>query len=223
MDQFALDTALWGQFSTAAISDALDMLGINGGCHGLIPVVPGPMTVGPAYTVQFEPVEAGERAPAAEFVDDVPAGSVVAISNHGRTDCTVWGDLLALTAQQRGIVGTVIDGVCRDVAAISALGYPLWALRGYMKSGKNRVKMSARQVPVTLGGTRVEPGDVVCADASGVLVVPAARAAEVQDLIVRIGEIEHRIADEVRAGVPLREARARHKYNELALALARGT
>jgi 4-hydroxy-4-methyl-2-oxoglutarate aldolase len=221
MNQLALDTALWRRFSTAAISDALDMLGINGGCHGLSALVSGTMTVGPAYTVQFDPAPAGERAPAAEFIDDVPAGSVVAIANHGRTDCTVWGDLLALTAQQRGVVGTVIDGAARDIAAITELGYPLWAVRGYMKSGKNRVMMSARQVPVTLGGTLVEPGDIVCADPSGVLVVPAARAPEVQALIVRIEEIENRIAAEVRAGVPLRDARTRHKYNDLALATAR--
>ncbi len=222
MSDFALDTALWTRLSTATISDALDMLGVNGGCQGLSQLVTGAMVVGPAYTVQFEPAAPGEPAPAAEFVDDVPAGSVVAISNGGRTDCTVWGDLLALTAQRRGVAGTVIDGAARDVAAIRALDYPLWACRGFMKSGKNRVKMSARQVPVMLGGTRVEPGDIVCADPSGVLVVPAARAAEVQALIARIEEIEERIAADVRSGVPLRDARAAHKYNDLALSTARG-
>src|SRR6185369_9773290 len=99
--------------STPCVSDALDKLGINGGCEGLRPVAPGLRCVGPAYTLKFEPVAEGQTAPAADYIDDVPPGSVIAIDNGGRTHCTVWGDILTLCALQKELAGTVIHGCCR--------------------------------------------------------------------------------------------------------------
>lgn len=203
--------------STATISDALDMMGINGGCESLRPLAPGMALVGPAYTVEFEPVGEGERAPAGEFIDEVEAGSVIVIANGGRTYCTVWGDLLALTAKRRGVAGTVIDGCCRDATGIIEMRYPLFSVGAYMKSGKNRVKLVAKQAPVKIADCTVRPGDVVCADDSGVIVIPAERLAEAVGTALRIEEMERGIIEDIEAGVPLREARARRNYNDWAL------
>ena len=100
---------------TAAISDALDKLGLPGSLHGIGPLRPGQRACGPAFTVRYEPVD-DQHGTVGDFLDDVPAGGVVVIDNDGRTDCTVWGGIMTQVAALTGVAGTVINGVCRDVA-----------------------------------------------------------------------------------------------------------
>ncbi|WP_214103829.1 RraA family protein [Acrocarpospora catenulata] len=205
---------------TAPISDALDQLGVNGGLPGLARVSGRGVVSGPAFTLRFEQVEPGQPGPAADFIDDVPAGSVIVIANEGRTHCTVWGDILTGVALARGIAGTVIDGCCRDVDDTRELGYSVWSLGGYMKSGKNRVRLAEVQVPVVVGGVLIRPGDVVCGDGSGVVVVPAELAADVADRVERIAAMEALVRADLDEGVPLAEARRRRGYNAAALPTA---
>lgn len=206
-----------GLQGTALVSDALDMLGINGGLAGLTRISGSGKIHGQAFTLSFDAVTEGERAPAADFIDDVPAGSVIVIANAGRTYCTVWGDILAAVAVTKGIAGTVIDGCCRDVDEIREIGYSVWSRAGYMKSGKNRVRLAATQLPVEIGGTTVCPGDLICADGAGALAVPAARVAEVTEQAEQIAAIETLVRADLAAGVPLAQARAQRGYNNAAL------
>lgn len=207
---------------TSAVSDALDLLGEDGQVFGPGRLSGTGVVVGPAFTVRFEEVPDGESAPAADFLDDVPPGSVVVIANQGRA-CTVWGDILAEVALARGVAGTVIDGLCRDIDGIRALDYSMWANGAFMRSGKNRVRMAATQVPVELGpeARTVHPGAIVCADGSGVVVVPAQLVTRVAELVERIGAMEELVLADVRAGIPLRQARAAHGYNSVARRLER--
>jgi regulator of RNase E activity RraA len=208
--------ALLARHGTAPTSDALDLLGIDGGLLGLRPVTVARPVCGPAFTLRYTPVEPGEPAPAGEFADDVPAGSVVVIANEGRLHCTVWGGLLSGFAVRRGFAATVIDGVCRDVDVSIAADYPMWARSTYIKSGKGRVRLTAVQEPVQVCGTTVSPGDLVCADASGVVVVPASAAAEVAESVTRVAAMEEQVLAMLLDGVPMREARARAGYNRVA-------
>jgi len=202
---------------TGPVSDALDRLGRNGGLAGLVRMSGHGVVAGPAFTLRFDLVRPGEPAPAAEFVDDVPKGAVVVIATGGCTTCTVWGDILAYVACRRGIAGTVIDGYCRDIDDIRALDYPLWSLGAYMKSGKGRVRLTATGQPVTLGGTTVHPGDLVCADGAGVVVVPAGQAEEVGRWVAQIEKMEQAIRADLDTGSSLRDARRRHGYGSAAL------
>ncbi|NUT53321.1 MAG: RraA family protein [Saccharothrix sp.] len=206
-------------FGTSAVSDALDVVGVSGTVWGATRQSGAGVVVGPAFTVTFEAVAEGERAAAADYIDDVPPGAVVVLANDG-PHCTVWGDILAEVAVAKGIAGTVIDGYCRDIDGIRALGYPVWARGPFMRSGKNRVRMVATQQPVAIGadGDRitVRPGDLVTADGSGVVVVPADLVADVVDIVTRVAEMEAKVLADVRAGVPLRVARADHGYNDVA-------
>jgi regulator of RNase E activity RraA len=161
-------------------------------------------------------VAEGQSAPAADYIDDVPPGAIVAIDNGGRTHCTVWGDILTFCAQRKQVAGTVIYGCCRDTAAIIHTGYPLFSLSSYMKSGKNRVRMTARQVPIALGPTQVAPGDVLLCDDSGVLAIPSARVDEVLAVARQIDAMEARVIEEVKQGTPLKIARERNNYNSFA-------
>jgi regulator of RNase E activity RraA len=210
---------LLSDFSTPAISDALDVYGINGGLEGLHPIFPGAKIVGFAYTLLYVEVKPGELAEAGDFIDNVPAGNVIVIANQGRTFCTVWGDILTFAAKQRGIAGTIIDGCCRDIERIQALNYPIFSKSSYMKSGKNRVKLAAKQVPIKIGETIIQPGDIIFADASGALAIPKNIANKIIKTAEKIQAMESNILADLADGARLQETRKKHKYNEFALAI----
>ncbi|MBS2965144.1 hypothetical protein KGA66_18985 [Actinocrinis puniceicyclus] len=216
--------AVLAAHGTSAVSDALDLIGQAGQIWGPRRVSGSGTVVGPVFTVAFEPAPEG-RAAAADYIDEVPPGCVVLLAGNGPL-CTVWGDILSEYARAHGVAGTVIDGLCRDVDRIRELSYSVWARGEFMRSGKNRVRMSATQVPVEVGGdalpTTVRPGDVVCADGSGVTVVPAGSVDDVAEQVSRIAAMEERVLAEVRAGSGLREARGKHGYN-MAARVARST
>ncbi|MFI0815740.1 RraA family protein [Streptomyces sp. NPDC021098] len=200
--------------STASVSDALDSLGLPGSLHGIGALRQGQRTVGPVFTVTYEPVdEAGGTV--GDFLDDVPAGAVILIDNAGRTDCTVWGGIMSRTAHERGIAGTVIHGTCRDVAVATAAGYPIWSVSRFMRTGKDRVRVAAVQTGVTIDGVLIRPGDILVADDDGAVAVPAARWDEAADIARRIDRVEEAIVEAVRGGATLAEARARHGYHSL--------
>jgi len=203
------------KLDTPCISDAMDRLGLAAGCLGLSSVVPGVITVGRAYTVKYRVTGEVERGTVGDFLDDVGPGQVVVIDNAGRMDCTVWGDIMTIIADRRGIAGTVIDGVCRDVPKIRELGYPLFSRGRYMMTGKDRVEVDSINTPVSISGRQVRPGDIVLADDSGVIVIPASRAAEILQIATDIEAVEQQIMKLVEKGLSLSAARAKLRYHSL--------
>ena len=203
-----------GSLPTSNISDALDKLGINGGCLGIHAVIPGRKLAGSAYTVHYIPAGV-EGGTVGDYIDDVEPGQVVVIDNYGRTDCTVWGDLLSLTSKIRGVAGTVIDGVCRDVDSIRELDYSTYTKSKFMVTGKDRVKVDSYNLPVNIGGVEVRPGDILVGDESGVVVVPLEKAEEVLTIARQIESAEEGISKYVREGHTLREAREKYNYHNL--------
>src|SRR5688572_16877844 len=102
------------ELGTATVSDALDSLNLPGSAAGLLPLAPGQRMVGPAFTVRYVPVGC-KRGTVGDYLDDTEPGQVVVLDNGGRLDCTVWGEILTTLAHEKGIAGTAINGVCRDV------------------------------------------------------------------------------------------------------------
>jgi regulator of RNase E activity RraA len=200
--------------ATSHLSDALDKLGINGQIGGLLPLQRTSRLVGRAFTVRYVPIT-GTGGTVGDYIDDLAPGSVVVIDNAGRLDVTVWGDLLTATASQRGLAGTVIDGVCRDSDRAVELDYPIYARSRWMRTGKDRVRVESYDVPVTLGGVCVQAADYLVGDSDGVVCVPAGRVREVIDIAVGIREAEEAIRKAVEKGASLREAREAHGYHTL--------
>lgn len=200
--------------STSTVSDACDRLGFASGCLGIVPVCPGQRMTGTAYTVRYVPTGA-VTGTVGDYIDEVRPGDVVVLDNHGRTDCTVWGDILTIAAKTKGIAGTLIEGVCRDVDGIVQEGYPLFARGAFMMTGKDRVMVDATQVTVSVGTRQVKPNDIVVGDASGVVVVPHERAGEVLKAALAIEEAESAIVEAVRGGATITQARIDHGYHSL--------
>ncbi|SAK52552.1 transferase [Caballeronia glebae] len=200
---------------TPGVSDALDKLGIHGQALGIAPLADyTKVVVGPAFTVKYVPASVPPGT-VGDFIDDVAEGDVVVIDNDGRTDCTVWGDIMTQYAGLRGIAATVIDGVCRDVNKALGDGYPLFTSGRFMRTGKDRVQVESVNSTVGIGTVRVASRDVVVADANGVVIVPRARAREVAATARQIEETESRIREQLAQGKTLGEARAALGYHTL--------
>ena len=207
--------ALFEGLDTPGVSDAMDKLGIPGQCLGIAPLDNYRGTVvGPAFTVQYVPANTPPGS-VGDFIEDVLPGDVVVIANAGRTDCTVWGDIMTQYAGTRGIAATVIDGVCRDVSKALGDGYPLFTRGRYMRTGKDRVEVLSVNQPVAISESRVCARDIVVADANGVLVVPRARAAEVAQVARQIEAVESQIRAQIEAGKTLKQARESLGYHTL--------
>ena len=198
---------------TATVSDALDALGLPGSLFG-IGRTTGRAITGRAFTVRYEPVD-DNGGTVGDFLDEVAPGSIIIIDNAGRLDCTVWGGIMSRVASARGVAGTVVHGVCRDVATSEEVGYPLWSAGRFMRTGKDRVRCAAVQVPLVIDDVKVVPGDYLHADADGVVAVPAGWIDDVLELAERIENAEDRIVDLAIAGSTLTEARRQLGYHTL--------
>jgi regulator of RNase E activity RraA len=200
---------------TAAISDALDRLGIPGQALGMAPLDVRFRLAGRAFTIRYRPIGAVERGTVGDYIDDVPPGEVVVLDNAGRVDCTVWGDILTAVAHRRSLGGTVINGVCRDVSRAIDLGYPIYSRGRFMRTGKDRVEVESMGQPVSLGDVQVRPGDILVGDADGIVVIPQSRESDVLSTALSIEDAETAIEAETARGMRLDEARTKHRYHAL--------
>lgn len=202
------------KLSTPTISDALDKLGIKGGCEGILPIIQGSKIVGPAFTLKYIPVGV-KKGTVGDYIDLAHPGDVFVLDNGSRTDCTVWGGILSVTAKLKGIAGTIIDGVCRDVEEIYEQKYPIFSRGSFMVTGKDRVQLEAMNIPICIANVQVKPMDIIIADDSGVIIVPQEKAEEVLELSQNIAEKEKQIEQAVKEGLSLREARMKYGYHIL--------
>jgi 4-hydroxy-4-methyl-2-oxoglutarate aldolase len=140
----------------------------------LRPVWSGAQVVGTALPVRTAP---GDNLPLHVALEQARPGEVLVV-DAGGVPHGYWGEVLTVAAQQRGVLGLVIDGGVRDTDRLEALGFPVFsswvALQGTAKDDPGSVGE-----PLTLGRAAVARGDVVVADRDGVVVLPAARFDDV--------------------------------------------
>lgn len=200
--------ARFSALDSAAVSDALDKLGLPSGVPGLIPVTVPQRVVGFAVTAVMEPYTPGVAG--AHILTGVVATAgpedVIVIDNAGRTDVSCWGGILGVGAAQRGVRGVLVDGVCRDVDENRDLGLPVYSRGGSPLTARGRLQQRSAGEPSTIATRTVHQGDVVLHDATGLVVVPRSRVDDVLGEAEAIVAREQAIAAEVRAGRPLPEA-----------------
>ena len=195
------------KLDTCAVSDAQDKLGIAGTITGIVPLYPTERIAGRAVTVRLK-TKGDEEAKVhlgATAVVTADAGDIIVIDHNGRTDVAGWGGILSTAARTKGIAGVIIDGASRDVDEARGLGLPLYGRAATPLTARGRIIEESTNQPIEIAGVAVSPGDYVIADASGIVVVPAARAAEVVPEAERIVERESAMAADVKAGKPVTE------------------
>ncbi|WP_331234332.1 RraA family protein [Natronorarus salvus] len=168
-------------FDTSIVSDALDEHGIDGVITGIEPAHPNQRAVGRASTLRFERVdEPRETNFPFAMLHELAADRVLAIDGVG-PELSCWGGNASRLAANAGVSGVVVDGGYRDVPEVHGGEFPVFARGPTPKTGQRRVTVEGIGEPIAIDGVTVAPGDVIVADATGVVVVPADEAAVVAE------------------------------------------
>ena len=156
---------------TATVHEAIGRVGYVG--PHLKPIQLDTKIAGSAVTVLSHP---GDNIMIHAAVEMCQPGDVLVVANTAPSTHGMFGDLLATSLMARGVRGLITDAGVRDTADLRSMGFPVWAqhvsCQGTVKNSPGSVN-----VPVILGGVTVQPGDVVCADDDGVVIVERADAA----------------------------------------------
>src|SRR5215471_3484880 len=166
-------------FRGAPTSVISDNLGRLPGAVGLRPYHRGGKLVGAAFTVRTRP---GDNLAIHRALELVGPGDVIVVDGGGDETRALVGEIMKNIAEWRGAAGYVIDGAIRDVAAFAASDFPCYARavihRGPYKSGPGEIN-----VPVSVGGSVISPGDIVVGDEDGVVSFPAAMGATLLEAV----------------------------------------
>jgi regulator of RNase E activity RraA len=187
--------------TTAHLADACIRAGLPVRCASSHAVIPGTRGAARAAPAQH----AGSVDVFLEAFGRSAPGDVLVVDNAGRLDEACVGDLVVLEAVSAGLAGVVIWGLHRDTADIRAIGLPVFSL-GALPTGPQRLDPQAPDAldRASFGPMWVTRDDLVLADDDGVLFLPAAEAPRLFTLAEKIRDTEHRQADLIRTGTPLR-------------------
>jgi RraA family protein len=182
------DPALIAQFRNAATAIISDNLNRLPGAIGLRPFHRGGTMAGTALTVR---VAAGDNLVIHQALELIRPGDVIVVDGGGDVSRALVGEIMATIAAHRGGAGFVIDGALRDAAVLAKGDFPCFA-RAAIHRGPYKNGPGAINVPVSIGGMVVTPGDIIVGDADGVVAFPQAIAA---DLLQKVRAQEAREAE----------------------------
>ncbi len=168
-----------GRYPTATIYEAAGKRGDM--APDIRPIVPGVSLAGIAYTVRTFP---SDTTAVIRALDAAPAGAGLVIDAGGTDRAAVWGGTSSLVCSLRGLVGCVTNGCVRDIDDLRETGVAVYAA-GIAPRGTLKNHEGWRDIPVSVGGVTVSPGDYVIGDRDGVVVVPA---ADGEAMCARAGE-----------------------------------
>ena len=155
-----------GEAGTATVHEAMGRVGYAG--PHLRPIQQDVRIAGSAVTVLSHP---GDNIMIHAAVEMCEEGDILVVTNTAPSTHGMFGDLLATSLMARGVRGLVLDAGVRDTMDLRSMGFPVWS-QHVSCQGTEKSTPGSVNVPVVLGGVTVQPGDVVCADDDGVVVVP---------------------------------------------------
>ena len=182
---------------TPAISDVM-------GRHSCMsnrirPVYKEARVVGPALTVRAYP---SDNLMIHVGLKMAVAGDILVVDAGGYSNVGLWGEVMTICAQTKGVKGLVIDGGIRDCKELEELDFPTFSAginaRGGFKSDPGSVNC-----PISCGDVVVNPGDIIVADENGIVVVPLDNAVEIYEKAVLRVQSEEIIKEQLRQGIEI--------------------
>ena len=198
--------AVLEQVSTANVSDAWHR---QPSLPGIRPLLPGAHMCGPAVTCR---TYAGDWAKPVEAIDVCAPGDVLVVDACDATPA-MWGELATHSAMVKGLAGLVVWGAIRDTPEIARLGFPAFSSKVCANAGEPK-GFGEINVPITVAGQTVRPGDWIVGDDDGVMVLPREQAVELANRAMDVLEKENRLRGEIDAGKTLAEVAYLQKWEK---------
>ncbi|SDK65229.1 2-keto-4-pentenoate hydratase/2-oxohepta-3-ene-1,7-dioic acid hydratase (catechol pathway) [Arthrobacter sp. ok362] len=193
---------------TATLSSQLRKRGLNNvSIDGLTSTRPEKRIVGLARTLRYVPnredlfkTHGGGFNAQKKAIDSLNEGEILVMEARGEKGTGTIGDILALRAEVRGAAAIITDGGVRDFSAVAAMDMPTYYANPHPAVlGRRHIPWDT-DITIACGGATVQPGDIIVADADGILVIPPALAEELADDSIAQEREETFIAEMVQQG-----------------------
>lgn len=191
---------------TCAVSDALDSIGAGGAVSGLTRRATSATIAGRVRTVQLaagKPADGSGSHLGTRSIVEAGDSDVIVVEQRSGIEAAGWGGVLATAAKHRGIRGVIVEGPARDIDEYERIGLPVFSRSTTPRTARGRIHQAATDVEIQVGGVAVAPGDLVIADGTGVVFVPADVAGEVIAAAEKIVAREQLMSADVLAGQPV--------------------
>lgn len=160
------------------------------------PLIPGMRIAGRARTARIPP---GQNAAIHEAVHNANPGDMLLVDGAASTRYGPFGDLLAECCIAQEMAGAVLNCAIRDSADIAALGFQIFS-RGFHPEATSKAERGEVNIPISVGGVAVKPGDILVGDNDGVVVIPSEISEEVLVLVADVARRESEIRARILAG-----------------------
>ena len=193
-------------FTSAVVSDALDAEGYprQSPRVPIRPLTVDAVLIGRCKTTLWAEMAHPDPKPyelELIAVDGCKPDDVLIAAANGSLRSGIWGELLSTAARNTGCVGVIVDGAVRDTRQMRQMGFPCFARATIVYDSKDRQRAIDVDVPVEIDGVLFSPGDLVIADADGVVVVPRAVEASVVRRAWEKVHAENRVRDAIENGM----------------------
>jgi len=202
------------RLATSTLANALDDFGL---ADQILPtikaVAPGLRCAGPAVTVRESVGPAGtfnsEDFRVGAMIDAARAGDVIVVQADG-ANVSTWGGMASFAAKHKGVAGLLCDGGVRDLEEIVGFEFPVFARHLTPTTGRTRLRVEAIGEPISVDGVLVRAGDMVVADGTGVVVLPADKAAEIITAAEAFDADDKAAVEDLAQGLSFSEAMAKY-------------
>lgn len=200
----------FSRFYTPLVSDTMERMGMRSPAldSSVQDILPDPSRKvwGYAFPCRVVPTEEYvEITTLLEMVDSIPRDAFVVVAADAPVDAALWGGMMSARARARGAVAAVVNGGVRDIEQIAQLRFPVFGTGRCIQDIRRRGYMAAYNVPVAFGRQTIHPGDLIFADANGVVRIPADQIDAVHEELTRAFDEEASTQTGLVAGKDARE------------------
>ena len=132
------------------------------------------------------------------------------VIDGGGALCSTWGGMASFAAKFKGVAGLVVDGAVRDLEEIIEFDFPVFARHMVPTTGRLRMKVEAINEPIVVYGVRVEPGDIIVGDGTGLVCLPRGDAEKIVGVAEQIGQDDASALEDMKAGMSFSEAMSKY-------------